>query len=111
MPNLITQSAQIGNLFREAKPLAIPLFQRDFSWDLEKVEQLWEDTWSSISDGGDTYFLGSIVVKDAPSIEVAEVIDGQQRLTTLSLMLCALRDAARDYGAEKRAIQIEIRSS
>ncbi len=108
MPNLTTQSAQVGNLFREAKPLAVPRFQRDFSWDLEKVEQLWDDTWSSIADGGDTYFLGSIVVKDSPSSEFAEVIDGQQRLTTLSLMLCALRDAAISYGEPKRALQIEI---
>ena len=108
MPNLTTQSAQVGNLFREAKPLAIPRFQRDFSWDAEKVEQLWEDTWHSIKEGGDTYFLGSIVVKDSPSLEIAEVIDGQQRLTTLSLLLCALRDVAKLYGEAKRAIQIEI---
>lgn len=108
MPNLTTHSVQVGNLFREAKPLAVPRFQRDFSWDREKVEQLWSDTWNAITEGGDTYFLGSIVVKDSPAAAVAEVIDGQQRLTTLSLLLCALRDAANEYGDDKRAMQIEI---
>lgn len=108
MPSLTTQSAQVGNIFREAKPLVVPRFQRNFSWDSEKVEQLWEDTWQSINDGGDTYFLGSIVVKDSPAASVVEVIDGQQRLTTLSLLLCALRDAADAYGHSKKAMQIEI---
>ncbi len=108
MPNLTTQSAKVGNLFREAKPLVVPKFQRDYSWDLEKVEQLWEDTWHSIEEGGDTYFLGSIVVKDSPAMQYGEVIDGQQRLTTLSLLMCALRDAAKYYSDERRALKIEF---
>ena len=108
MPNLTTQSALVGNLFREAKPLAVPQFQRDFSWDREKVEQLWRDTWSAIEDGSETYFLGSIVIKNSGSMAHAEVIDGQQRLTTLSLLLCALRDAAKAYNDTGRATTIDI---
>jgi len=98
--NLSTQSKQVGDLFRQAKPLTVPRFQRDFSWEKDMVDQLWEDTWQSMNGSASSYFLGSIVLKSTPEMAVAEVIDGQQRLTCLSLLVCALRDALREVGSD-----------
>jgi len=67
----------------------IPRFQRPFSWDQGNIEDFWLDC---IEEGGPDYFIGSMVVYPA-SGGVLAVVDGQQRLTTATLLLCALRDA------------------
>lgn len=66
----------------------IPRFQRPFAWDPENIDDFLEDV---IERGGDDYFIGSMVVYHAGASTYA-VVDGQQRLTTITLMLCALRD-------------------
>jgi hypothetical protein len=74
---------------------AIPAFQRGYVWQEEQVKALLEDVQDALFDeyGSpiDTeYFVGSVVVyKDE---DVYQLIDGQQRLTTLFIILCALRD-------------------
>lgn len=86
----------------------IPVFQRVYSWDRMQCEQLWNDMMKADS-GSDGHFTGTFIYRpeterahggfDAAT-ECAEVslIDGQQRLTTLTLMLVALRDGMRDAG-------------
>jgi hypothetical protein len=77
----------------------IPRFQRPYSWTRENVEELWED---SIQEAAGDYFIGSMVVYKK-SEDTRAVIDGQQRLTTLMMMLCALRDAADEHGLKSLA--------
>lgn len=72
----------------------IPRFQRPYSWTRDNVEELWEDALQG--EAGD-YFIGSMVVY-RQSLDTRAVIDGQQRLTTLMMLLCALRDAAQAQG-------------
>lgn len=76
--------------------LVIPIYQRLYSWEKEQCKQLWDDI---IKIGGndkmDGHFIGSIlyVIHDAKySNNVLLIIDGQQRLTTITLLLTALRD-------------------
>jgi uncharacterized protein with ParB-like and HNH nuclease domain len=66
----------------------VPRFQRPFAWDPENIDDFLEDV---IERGGDEYFIGSMVVYDDAASTYA-IVDGQQRLTTITLMLCALRD-------------------
>jgi uncharacterized protein with ParB-like and HNH nuclease domain len=77
----------------------IPRFQRPYSWTKENVEELWED---AIQESSGEYFIGSMVVYPHGHDAVA-VVDGQQRLATLMMFLCALRDAAEANGAKKLA--------
>jgi hypothetical protein len=77
----------------------IPRFQRPYSWDIEQVEELWED---AVQESGPDYFIGSMVVYPHRDDTMA-VIDGQQRLTTLMMLLCAIRDAAEANGDTKLA--------
>ncbi|UOR42704.1 DUF262 and DUF1524 domain-containing protein [Helicobacter pylori] len=77
--------------------LVIPIYQRVYSWEKEQCKQLWDDI---VKTGGNDqmngHFIGSIlyVIKDKTSCSnnVLLIIDGQQRLTTITLLLTALRD-------------------
>ena len=75
----------------------IPIYQRTYSWDLEQCQQLWDDIIrAGESDSSGVHFVGSIVyIADGLSTVALQapllVIDGQQRLTTISLLLEALR--------------------
>ena len=114
-----SQTQPITNLFRDPLQYLIPLFQRGYVWQVEdggraQVRHLWEDILDRVEAheadrldrrtvGADrlrpvaTHFLGAIVLGPKQSsangsIDGREVIDGQQRLTTLQLLLLALRD-------------------
>jgi hypothetical protein len=71
----------------------IPRFQRPYSWDRTNVEEFWND---AVVENEAHYFIGNFVVYDDKS--AMGVVDGQQRLTTITLLLCALRNAFREEG-------------
>lgn len=78
----------------KSKPFVIPEYQRPYAWTDEQVETLFEDLWefSAISGGTErdgSYFLGSIVSYENEDSE-QEIIDGQQRITSLFLLLRAI---------------------
>jgi len=80
----------------------VPLFQRTYSWDKNNWETLWNDLLETCeAEDGSRHFLGSIVTKSLSStpegVSRFLLIDGQQRLTTLTLLLAALRDSAQAY--------------
>lgn len=83
----------LRKIFSSDFEFAIPDYQRPYSWRTEQALQLLDDLEGSLDrDIDEPYFLGSIVlVRDGTSPQ-AEVIDGQQRLTTLSILLAVLRD-------------------
>ena len=74
----------------------MPEYQRPYSWDKERVEQLWFDlvvaykNYIEDSTVDSNYFLGSLVV--VKNGQGYDVIDGQQRMTTLTILFCVLRD-------------------
>lgn len=83
------------------KQYAVPLFQRTYSWKREHVDRLWTDLVDIArvrrTSPGATHFIGSLVLASTPGVggiglNRMLVVDGQQRLTTLSLLLAALRD-------------------
>ncbi|GAA9372458.1 DUF262 and DUF1524 domain-containing protein [Helicobacter pylori] len=81
--------------------LVIPIYQRVYSWDKEQCKQLWDDiVKTGGSDQIEGHFIGSIVfVHDGiytTSHNELLIIDGQQRLTTITLLLTALRDHLND---------------
>lgn len=69
----------------------IPSYQRPYAWDIEETSALFDDLLDFYqTEESDNYFLGSIVLIKDELIRYAEVIDGQQRLTTLSILFAAL---------------------
>jgi uncharacterized protein with ParB-like and HNH nuclease domain len=91
----------------------IPLFQRDYVWKKKEWEDLWDDVvelWTSPKKDRN-HFMGALVfvqeVTSSPKLPAFQVIDGQQRLITLSTLLCALRDVASDHGYAGLASEID----
>ncbi len=77
----------------------IPRFQRPYSWDRENVQEFWEDV---IQDNPQDYFIGSMVVyKDGK--QRYGVVDGQQRLTTITILLSVLRNKLAEVGLQDLA--------
>lgn len=77
-------------LLSAGKPYVIPRYQRHFAWGVKEAEELFEDIDST--DTSLHNFLGTMILKEHK--EKIEVVDGQQRLTVLSLLLIAIRNKA-----------------
>ena len=76
------------------KRYVIPVYQRKYDWKYENCRQLYDDLKKIVTDGRNSHFFGSIVsavVPDGSKIE-SHIIDGQQRLTTITLLLLAIRN-------------------
>jgi hypothetical protein len=107
---------QIINYFSGFKQNLVPLFQRPYTWNEYQWQTLWDDLITFYGADGEnpnsTHFLGAVVTMPARSVPIGVskflVIDGQQRLTTVAILLCAIRDALGSSPAEetlKRRIQ------
>jgi hypothetical protein len=93
------QDLNIANTFQAF--YTVPDYQREYVWKTEQVDQLLNDIYAEFS-GSDVaaapeYFIGSIVVCPGKD-DVFELIDGQQRMTTLFLVLCAIRNRLQELG-------------
>src|SRR3546814_12685949 len=84
------QALGLGSVLKLNR-LSVPLYQREYAWKEEKVEQLLRDLQRAKDDQTD-YFLGTIVTIPKPNTEVLNVVDGQQRITTTALFLAVIRD-------------------
>ncbi len=82
----------------------IPAFQRPYSWTKKEAGELLEDVIEAMNEGREQYFLGSLVLVKSPSQKLAQVVDGQQRLTTLTILFSVLRDLMADNQAVSDAI-------
>ena len=89
----------ILDIFCDKYLFRIPSYQRPYAWTTEQTSELLADIRTACGEGGDVanaspYFLGSIVLIKDPQRPEADVVDGQQRLTTLTILLSVLRDLA-----------------
>ncbi len=99
MPAKITAAEQniIQVLSSDDYFFEIPLYQRPYAWTTEEVDELLDDLTDALGrDSEEPYFLGSIVLIKSDGNPRSEVVDGQQRLTTLTMLFCALRDMTND---------------
>jgi len=88
---------KISDILSKTFDFVIPNYQRPYSWTTEEAGELFDDLQEFLADqkptgGDDPYFLGSIVLVKKETLPRAEVIDGQQRLTTLTILMSALVD-------------------
>ena len=82
----------------------VPDYQREYVWKDEQVEQLLADLLDAYNtDSQKAYFLGTIVTYDSGS--QFELIDGQQRLTTFFILLCAIKKIYMDHGEQTSVIE------
>lgn len=96
-----SRTLTIGSLFIEN--YTVPRYQREFVWEKEQVLDLMDDIFNAFSnDNSLDYFIGSIVV--CRNLEGSfDVIDGQQRLTTIYIALCIFRDLIDKYKTDPKS--------
>lgn len=96
---------RLADVFGKDYVFEIPPYQRPYSWTTEQAEELLDDLLRASREcdpnDPDPYFLGSVVLAKEEGIPDAKVIDGQQRLTTLTVLLAVLAERLPD-GAELR---------
>lgn len=107
---VVARETSLQELLEGTKQYQVPLYQRTYSWTRGQFERLWDDVVKlaedRAEDGTATHFIGSLVLAPSPSngptgVQEFLVVDGQQRLTTLSILLCAIRDYRAEHeGAE-----------
>lgn len=91
---LSTDEVRASGLFTGRNIYDIPYFQRPYKWDREKISQLQSDVLKLVDGETDVHFLGAIITHqraraNAAQSHIIEVIDGQQRLTTIYLYILA----------------------
>ncbi len=88
--NFKTENNTFRKLIGNGLTYRIPRFQRDYSWTNEEWEDLWMDLQGTLkADGENAHYMGYLVLQSADD-KTFDVIDGQQRLTTISLIVLAI---------------------
>ncbi len=97
----------VGRIFSDAYAFEIPPYQRPYAWEIDQTRQLLTDLRDELDKANPgTYFLGSVVLIKAPGSPASQVVDGQQRLTTLTVLLSVLRDLTSDL--EQRILRTQL---
>lgn len=96
----------IGHILRDRR-LEVPAYQRGYSWEDEEFGDFWWDLRAAFGSAKPQYFLGTIVLTRGSAASHSTIIDGQQRLTTTSLLFTALRNEFLRRGDTNRAQVIE----
>lgn len=86
---LDTRTASFSELISNGRIYKVPPFQRDYSWELDNWEDLWQDIINSHSTQ-DSHYMGAIVLQGSREEKTLTIIDGQQRLATLSILAIAI---------------------
>ena len=105
----INQESLLDFMGKPGVRFSIPVFQRVYSWNTRQCEELWDDIMlAGDFDDGETHFMGMLLyATDAQARggeELLDVIDGQQRLTTVTLLLCALARYLDENGGRKDGV-------
>lgn len=103
---------KLQQIIEGTKQYVVPLFQRPYSWKKSEWQMLWDDLIDLCElETPRTHFMGSIVTMPTNSIPEGVskylLIDGQQRLTTIFILLCALRDRAMHSEESKLSAKID----
>ena len=96
-----------GEILKTDFRYKVPPHQRNFSWSEEEVRELWEDINNAIQEDSPEYFLGTIVVQENRKAKTRTIIDGQQRLATLTMILAGIRTVYQDK-KDDRANEVHL---
>ena len=75
--------------FLSGKAFAIPSYQRDYAWETRNIDELWEDIAESV-ESQSSHYLGTFILSRGTSDGRYNLVDGQQRLTTVTMLANAL---------------------
>ena len=91
---LNTDTEDLKELLSNGKSYHVPPYQRDYSWKTEHWEDLWEDL-VTVADGHQDHYMGAVVLESTER-KSYRIIDGQQRMATLTIVILACTEALHD---------------
>lgn len=95
----MTQFVNFNSIIGNGKSYRVPIYQRDYSWDKEDWEDLWNDILEIPNDKN--HYMGYLVLQPIPGEDQSySIIDGQQRITTLSLLSLAITFTLKKWSEE-----------
>ena len=97
---MIAEEKSISEIFADNNSYEIPNYQRPYSWNQDNVSDLVNDINDAFENGVKEYFIGSIITIEKDVKKQFEVVDGQQRLTTITLIFSALRNLIKNETAK-----------
>lgn len=107
------KECKVQDILTENKKFIIPSYQRPYSWTIDNAEQLIDDIYESSQSNEGEYFIGSMICINKGQNQY-EVVDGQQRLTTLSIIVSELKKLITIQGIkddlQKRVLPIDVYS-
>jgi uncharacterized protein with ParB-like and HNH nuclease domain len=103
-PGINFEFVGIGSVIYNIK-MCVPLYQRSYSWEEKQIDDLFLDIISAVEVHEQVYFIGTIVTTNKNNY--MEIIDGQQRLATITILLSLIRDYFYNKSDDQRASQIE----
>lgn len=110
--NFDSNATTIKNLFKKYNQFRIPIFQRDYSWDPLYYNEFLNDIINSLgsenesetaSGSSKNYFIGTMVLSGATGSAAIDVVDGQQRLTVITILFSAISKRLKENGFQKLA--------
>lgn len=106
MSNIIFENKGIGKLIKD-RQLAVPIYQRPYAWEEKNISDLFSDIHNAISSNENEYFLGTIVLSGKENSSELEIVDGQQRITSIVIFLSSIRDYFEDNNQQRQAASIQ----
>jgi uncharacterized protein with ParB-like and HNH nuclease domain len=106
------EECKLSKILTDSRVYEIPRYQRPYSWTEKHTQDLINDVYDAFENKQPEYFIGSIITIEKSKDDRFEVVDGQQRLTTLNLVLSKLRDLIEDSAAkqevQKRILPVDV---
>jgi len=106
------EESKLTSVFADNKTYEIPRYQRPYSWTTQNTEELINDIYDAYIDEEKEYFIGSIITIETEKDRKYDVVDGQQRLTTITILLAKLRDLITDpavkHDLQQRILPIDV---
>lgn len=99
-PIIEAKEINVRDLLRD-RFFEIPLYQRPFSWNEENFQELVDDIRDAIDNEEENYFLGTILLRAKEDGITYEIVDGQQRLTSLIILLAVFRDCLNEQKMQR----------
>lgn len=106
MSNIIFENKGIGKLIKD-RQLAVPIYQRPYAWEEKNISDLFSDIHNAISSNENEYFLGTIVLSEKENSSELEIVDGQQRITSIVIFLSSIRDYFECNNQQRQAASIQ----
>lgn len=98
------------DIFTKNSPLSVPKYQRGYSWDEENFTDLWEDITERILESDESHFFGPLILSSQANGGY-EIVDGQQRITTFTILIRAMYDLCSDSNGIRNQMYKKIISS